>query len=305
MPCALRPVVGQVGQVLEAGDVVPGAGVEDLRHSVDRTHGRNRSVRHPSSPTRPLESGRGVVLWPGMALTGEYVPSPTSGSATGRGVRGVRRRAGQHPARHRLPDRGDHLGRRAVRQAAQEPRDARRARRRLPRGGVQGRGADDPVWADNFRPHPEVDLQDRPEPHTYRVRELLDGDERDEWWERAVATWPTYASYQKKTDRLIPVFLLERRPETRHEAPLRLPTHEPVTTRRAGAAIGASTSRPTTPPVRWRWSPRAGQPRHHGRLVRPDPGAARRAGRGTIATEAAAKQGGAARSSWARGRWCR
>ena len=73
----------------------------------------------------------------------------------------------------------------------------------------KGGAADDPAWADNFRKHPEVDLQDKAEKHTYRVRELS-GAERDDWWAHAVATWPTYASYAEKTDRLIPLFLLER-----------------------------------------------------------------------------------------------
>lgn len=71
-----------------------------------------------------------------------------------------------------------------------------------------GRAAD-PAWVDNFRQHPEVELQDKAEKHTYRVRELS-GEEREDWWQHAVATWPTYASYQEKTDRLIPLFLLER-----------------------------------------------------------------------------------------------
>lgn len=71
-------------------------------------------------------------------------------------------------------------------------------------------GADDnPSWFDNFVAHPEVELQDGPEPHTYSLR-LLEGEERADWWEHAVATWPTYASYQEKTDREIPLFLLER-----------------------------------------------------------------------------------------------
>jgi deazaflavin-dependent oxidoreductase (nitroreductase family) len=68
---------------------------------------------------------------------------------------------------------------------------------------------EDPQWADNFRRNPLVELQDKAEKHTYRVRELS-GEERAEWWERAVATWPTYAEYQRKTDREIPLFLLER-----------------------------------------------------------------------------------------------
>ena len=73
----------------------------------------------------------------------------------------------------------------------------------------KGGAPDDPAWVENFRQHPEVELQDKAEKHTYRVRELS-GAERDDWWDHAVATWPTYASYQKKTDRLIPIFLLER-----------------------------------------------------------------------------------------------
>jgi deazaflavin-dependent oxidoreductase (nitroreductase family) len=73
----------------------------------------------------------------------------------------------------------------------------------------KGGADDDPAWADNFRKHPEVDLQDKAEKHTYRVRELS-GEEREDWWAHAVDTWPTYASYKEKTERQIPLFLLER-----------------------------------------------------------------------------------------------
>jgi F420H(2)-dependent quinone reductase len=73
----------------------------------------------------------------------------------------------------------------------------------------QGGAPKDPAWADNFRKHPEVELQDKSEKHLYRARELS-GEERADWWQHAVDTWPTYASYQEKTDRLIPIFLLER-----------------------------------------------------------------------------------------------
>ena len=73
-----------------------------------------------------------------------------------------------------------------------------------------GGGPKDPVWAHNFRAHPQVDLQDGADKATYTVRELPDSPERDEWWRRAVETWSTYGEYQKKTDRLIPLFLLER-----------------------------------------------------------------------------------------------
>lgn len=71
-------------------------------------------------------------------------------------------------------------------------------------------GADDhPVWYHNFLAHPEVDLQDGAEKHTYRAR-VVTGEERVDWWQLAVDTWDTYAEYQKKTDREIPVFVLER-----------------------------------------------------------------------------------------------
>jgi F420H(2)-dependent quinone reductase len=72
----------------------------------------------------------------------------------------------------------------------------------------KGGAPDQPEWYYNFLAHPEVDLQDGPTKLSYRAR-LLKGDERADWWEHAVDTWPTYGEYQKKTDRQIPVFLLE------------------------------------------------------------------------------------------------
>src|SRR3954447_25490945 len=64
-----------------------------------------------------------------------------------------------------------------------------------------------PVWYYNLTANPdEVMIQDGPEPFKVRVREL-EGDERAQWWERAVAAYPPYAEYQTRTDRLIPVFL--------------------------------------------------------------------------------------------------
>ncbi len=68
-----------------------------------------------------------------------------------------------------------------------------------------------PVWYHNLKADPEaVTIQDGPEPFDARVREAT-GGERDEWWARAVAAFPPYADYQKKTDRLIPVFVAGRR----------------------------------------------------------------------------------------------
>lgn len=66
-----------------------------------------------------------------------------------------------------------------------------------------------PVWYWNLLKNPHVELQDGPEKHDYLAREVT-GDEKAVWWERAVAAYPPYADYQAKTERQIPVFVLER-----------------------------------------------------------------------------------------------
>ena len=68
-----------------------------------------------------------------------------------------------------------------------------------------------PVWYYNLLAEPHVELQDGPEKHDYLARELA-GAERELWWQRAVEAFPQYADYTKKTDREIPVFVLERMP---------------------------------------------------------------------------------------------
>ncbi len=73
----------------------------------------------------------------------------------------------------------------------------------------KGGAPENPEWYHNFLAHPEVELQDGAEKHVYTTR-VLEGAEREDWWQHAVATWPTYADYQVKTDREIPLFLLER-----------------------------------------------------------------------------------------------
>src|SRR3978361_1549198 len=62
-----------------------------------------------------------------------------------------------------------------------------------------------PVWYYNVLGNPHVELQDGAERKDYRAREVT-GEEKAEWWERAVAAWPDYAQYQRKTDRVIPLF---------------------------------------------------------------------------------------------------
>jgi deazaflavin-dependent oxidoreductase (nitroreductase family) len=64
-----------------------------------------------------------------------------------------------------------------------------------------------PVWYYNVKQNPRVELQDGDITGDYDAREVF-GDEKATWWDRAVAAWPDYADYQKKTDREIPVFVL-------------------------------------------------------------------------------------------------
>ncbi|MGI9007192.1 MAG: nitroreductase family deazaflavin-dependent oxidoreductase [Streptosporangiaceae bacterium] len=72
----------------------------------------------------------------------------------------------------------------------------------------QGGSPRHPVWYWNLRAHPRVEVQDGPATTTMTARELS-GDERARWWDRAVAAYPPYAEYQLKTERQIPVFILE------------------------------------------------------------------------------------------------
>jgi deazaflavin-dependent oxidoreductase (nitroreductase family) len=72
----------------------------------------------------------------------------------------------------------------------------------------KGGAADNPLWTYNLRANPEVELQDGPDKQDMVAREVS-GDERAEWWQRAVAAFPPYAEYQQKTARQIPVFVLE------------------------------------------------------------------------------------------------
>jgi F420H(2)-dependent quinone reductase len=65
-----------------------------------------------------------------------------------------------------------------------------------------------PVWYHNVKADPKVDLQDGTETNDFVAREVT-GEEKAIWWERAVAAYPPYADYQKKTTRQIPVFVLE------------------------------------------------------------------------------------------------
>lgn len=76
--------------------------------------------------------------------------------------------------------------------------------------GSMGGAPKNPVWVHNLRARPdEVRIQDGTDAFDVTVREL-EGEERAEWWARAVAAYPPYEEYQSKTSRLIPVFLATR-----------------------------------------------------------------------------------------------
>jgi deazaflavin-dependent oxidoreductase (nitroreductase family) len=72
----------------------------------------------------------------------------------------------------------------------------------------KGGAPEHPTWYRNLVEHPLVEVQDGPAKGDYTAREIS-GDERAQWWKRAVAAFPDYADYQEKTDREIPVFVLE------------------------------------------------------------------------------------------------
>jgi deazaflavin-dependent oxidoreductase (nitroreductase family) len=164
-------------------------------------------------PVRGGPFGRasgGTVLDMGMAIDGEYVPSPRawvrdqvkeyegSGGTAGTTLRetglpvvivtntGAKTGAVRKTPLMRVEHAGDYA---AV--------------------GSQGGAPKNPVWVYNLRANPRVVVQDGAQTWAMTAREVA-GAERDVWWDRAVAAYPPYAEYQQKTDRMIPVFVLER-----------------------------------------------------------------------------------------------
>jgi deazaflavin-dependent oxidoreductase (nitroreductase family) len=149
------------------------------------------------------------VLDIGMAIDGEYMPSPAawvrdqveeyegSGGVTGTTLRDtglpvviVTNRGAKTGVVRKTPlMRVEHDGSYAA-------------------VGSKGGAPQNPVWVYNLRKNPQVVVQDGQRSWEMTAREVT-GEERAAWWERAVAAYPPYADYQVKTDRLIPVFVLE------------------------------------------------------------------------------------------------
>lgn len=72
----------------------------------------------------------------------------------------------------------------------------------------QGGAPVHPTWYHNVTQHPLIELQDGPVRQDMTVREVT-GEEKAVWWDRAVAAFPNYAEYQRRTDREIPLLVAE------------------------------------------------------------------------------------------------
>ncbi len=77
----------------------------------------------------------------------------------------------------------------------------------------KGGAPEHPAWFHNLAADPRVAVHDGTEHHEDMLGRVAEGTEREQWWERSVAAFPSYADYQVKTDRQIPVFLLEPAPK--------------------------------------------------------------------------------------------
>ena len=142
-----------------------------------------------------------------MGLEGEYEPSPSDWS---------RRQAELYEATNGEQGR-DLRGRPVIILTSLGARTGKLRKTPLMRVEHDGRYAvvasmggapNNPVWYHNLKKNSHVELQDGAVKRDYLAREVT-GGEKAEWWDRAVQTWPDYAVYQTKTDRRIPVFVLE------------------------------------------------------------------------------------------------
>lgn len=142
-----------------------------------------------------------------MPLSGDYAPS-TSGWA--------RRQAERIEASNGI-EAGDLRGRPVIvltSVGAKTGKLRKTALMRVEHDGVYavvaslGGSPKHPVWYYNLKKNAQVELQDGPIKRDYIAREVA-GDEKAIWWKRAVEAWPDYAKYQVKSDRQIPVFVLD------------------------------------------------------------------------------------------------
>jgi deazaflavin-dependent oxidoreductase (nitroreductase family) len=142
-----------------------------------------------------------------MPLTGEYEPSPSDWS---------RKQTELYEATNGEQG-GDLEGRPVIvltSLGAKTGKIRKTALMRVEHAGIyavvasMGGAPRNPAWYHNLTKNPHVELQDGATKRDCTAREVFD-DEKAVWWERAVETWPDYAKYQTKTERQIPVFVLE------------------------------------------------------------------------------------------------
>ena len=81
--------------------------------------------------------------------------------------------------------------------------------------GSRGGSARHPGWAYNLQAQPVATVQHGTETMEMSAREVTDADERERLWALVVEQFPLYASYQRRTKRLIPLYVLEERPASR------------------------------------------------------------------------------------------
>ncbi len=74
----------------------------------------------------------------------------------------------------------------------------------------KGGDADDPAWFKNIEKDNTVVVQIKGEKFTATARTAT-ADERPKMWDHMAEVWPDYNEYAKKTDREIPIVVLERR----------------------------------------------------------------------------------------------
>ncbi len=80
----------------------------------------------------------------------------------------------------------------------------------------KGGAPTNPAWFGNLKANPEVEVEvasdEGTEKFTARARVIEDRAERDRLFKEMCKIWPSYADYEKRTERLIPVVVLERQP---------------------------------------------------------------------------------------------
>jgi|1186.fasta_scaffold31905_2 proline iminopeptidase len=73
----------------------------------------------------------------------------------------------------------------------------------------KGGAPEDPGWYRNLAKNPDVELQVLDDVFPAHARTAT-GEERERLWKLAAQQWPAYDDYRQKTDREIPVVVLER-----------------------------------------------------------------------------------------------